>query len=75
MGDVFCWMFDHINILKLEKDIQDDSRYSVLQINIVCCKKYSCAETCILNREYSSNPVPALPVAAVAGHYWPVLCH
>ncbi len=28
-GDVFGWIFGHLNLLKLEKDVEDENRYSV----------------------------------------------
>ncbi len=32
--------FSYVNLLKLEKDVEDDIHYSVLQINVVSNRKY-----------------------------------
>ncbi len=32
--------FSYVNLLKLEKDFEDDIHYSVLQINVVSNRKY-----------------------------------
>ncbi len=39
-GDVFGWIFGNVSLLKLEKDVEDDNSYSVLQIDIVSSRKY-----------------------------------
>ncbi len=39
-GDVFRWIFGYVSLLKLEKDVEDDNRYPVLQIDIVSSRKY-----------------------------------
>ncbi len=40
LWDVFGWIFGHVSLLKLEKDVEDDNRYSVLQIGIVSSRNY-----------------------------------
>ncbi len=40
-GDVFGWIFGHVSLLKLEKDVEDDNRYSMLQIDFASSRKYS----------------------------------
>ncbi len=39
-GDIFGWIFGHVSLLKLEKDVEDENHYSVLQIDIVSGRKY-----------------------------------
>ncbi len=34
-GNVSWWIFGNVSLLKLEKDVEDDNRYCVLQIDIV----------------------------------------
>ncbi len=41
MMRMFFWsIFGHVRLLKLEMDVEDEHRYSVLQIDIVSSKKY-----------------------------------
>ncbi len=53
-ADVFWWIFSHVSLLKLEKDVKDDNRYSVLQMGIVSSRKY-CDLTIIESNEYSTT--------------------
>ncbi len=53
-GDVFWWMFGHVSLLKREKDVKDDNRYSVLQTNIISSRKY-CDLMSIVSNEYNTS--------------------
>ncbi len=53
-GDDFWWIFGQISSLKLEKDVEDENHYSVLQIDIISNRKYSDL-TSIARNEHSTN--------------------
>ncbi len=50
--DVIWWIFGHVSVLKFVKDVEDDNRYSVLQIDIIFNRKY-CDYTSITTNDYS----------------------
>ncbi len=52
--DVFWWILGNVSLLKLEKYVEDDNRYTMLQIDIVSSRKY-CDYMSIVSDKYSPN--------------------